>query len=160
MLMAKQSKGGLNNNKYLDFLIRFGFCESLFELLDENTPMIRFLTREIPKLPDLKRFKMLDQLLITNASLVELHPSIGGLKNLEMLILTDNKIKVIPKEIGNLNKLTFINLTGNPIKNIPDEIKYLDKTNGGSLFRIAVKKDEIGLNPLLYPNNKYSHRPT
>lgn len=144
MSMAKDSKGGLNNNKYLDFLIRFGFCESLFELLDENTPMIRFMTREIPKLPDLKRFKMLDQLLITNASLVELHPSIGTLKNLEMLVLTDNKIKSLPKEIGLLKNLTFINITGNKNIDIPNEISYLDKSNGGSLFRIAVKEEEIG----------------
>ena len=144
MTMAKQSKGGLDSNKYLDFLVKFGFCESLFELIDESTPTIRFMTREIPRLPDIKKFKMLDQLIITGAKMVELHPSIGLLSNLEMLVLTDNRIKSIPKEIGALKKLTFINLTGNPIEDIPIEIKYLDKSNGGSLFRIAVKPNEIG----------------
>ena len=144
ILMAKQSKGGLDNNKYLDYLIKFGFCESLFELIDANTPMIRFMTREIPRLPDISKFKNLDQLIITSAKMVELHPSIGNLKNLEMLVLTDNRIKSLPKEIGNLKNLTFINITGNPINEIPEEIKYLDKRNGGSLFRIAVKKEDIG----------------
>ena len=145
MVMAKQCKSGLDNNKYLDFLVKFGFCESLFELIDENTPSIRFMTREIPRLPDIRKFKMLDQLIITSAKMVELHPSIGNLKNLEMLVLTDNRIKSLPKEIGQLKNLTFINITGNPISVIPEEIKYLDKSNGGSLFRIAVKESEIGV---------------
>jgi hypothetical protein len=145
MLMARKCITGLDNNRYLDFLIKFGFCESLFELIDEKTPTIRFMTREIPKLPNINKFKMLDQLIITNANLVELHPSIGELKNLEMLVLSENKIKTLPKEIGNLKKLTFINIIGNPIINIPDEISLLDKSNGGSLFRIAVKKSDIGV---------------
>lgn len=142
--MAKKCKSGLDDNNYLDFLIKFGFCESLFELIDEHTPTIRLHSREIPRLPDISKFKMLDQLIITGAKMVELHPSIGKLENLEMLVFTDNRIKSIPKEIGNLKKLTFINFNGNQIKNIPDEIKYLDKSNGGSLFRIAVKENEIG----------------
>jgi biotin operon repressor len=144
MGMAKQCKSGLDNNKYLDFLIRFGFCESLFELIDENTPVIRFMTREVPRLPDIGKFKILDQLIITGAKMVELHPSIGKLKNLEMLVLTDNRIKAIPKEIGLLKNLTFLNLIGNPIKEIPDDIAFLDKSNGGSLFRVAVNKDDVG----------------
>lgn len=144
--MAKQSIGGLDKNVYLDILIKFGFCESLFELINEDTPMIRFMTKEIPRLPDIRKFKMLDQLIITNANMVELHPSIGSLENLEMLVLTDNRIKSLPKEIGRLKKLTFLNITGNPISEIPEEIKYLDKKNGGSLFRVAVKETDIGEN--------------
>jgi Leucine-rich repeat (LRR) protein len=141
---AKKVQTGLDNNKYLDFLIKFGFCESLFELIDKKTPVIRFMTREIPRLPDISKFEWVDQLIITNASMVELHPSIGVLKHLEMLVLSENKIKKLPKEIGNLKNLTFLNIIGNPITEIPEEIKYLDKTNGGSLFRIAVKKEHIG----------------
>jgi hypothetical protein len=142
--MAKQHKKGIENNHYLDFLIKFGFAESLFELIDNSTPTIRFMTREIPRLPDISKFINLDQLIICNAKMVELHSSIGKLKNLEMLVLTENKISSLPKEIGNLNKLTFLNLVGNPITEFPDEIKYLDKSNGGSLHRIAVKEEDIG----------------
>jgi Leucine-rich repeat (LRR) protein len=143
---AKALNTSLENNKYLNFLISFGFCETLFELLDETTPTIRFIaSREIPRLPDLSKFKMLDQLIITDANLVELHSSIGDLENLEMLVLTQNKIKTIPKEIGKLKKLTFINLVGNEIVDFPEDIKYLDKSNGGSLFRLAVRKEEIGV---------------
>lgn len=148
MAMAKDhSKGnkGLKSNLYLDFLIQFGFSESLFELYEENVPMLKFMDREIPKLPDLSRFKMLDQLIITNAKLVELHPSIGSLAKLELLSLPENRLKTLPKEIGYLKNLNFLNLNGNPLKEIPSEIAYLDKSNGGSLHRIAVKESDIGV---------------
>jgi hypothetical protein len=144
MIMAKGFKRGIENNTYLDYLIQFGFAESLFELMDENIPSIKFMTREIPRLPDISRFKNVDQMIITNAKMVELHPSIGSLSNLEMLVLSGNKIKTLPKEIGMLNKLEFLNLDGNPIKDIPNEIKYLDVSNGGSLHRIGVKETDIG----------------
>ena len=144
MEMAKQNKKGLDNNKYLDFLIQFGFAESLFEMIDENTPTIKFMTRQIPKMPDISRFKKIDQIIITDAHMVELHPSIGKLVSLELLSLTGNRIKSLPKEIGNLKNLEFLNLTGNPIKDIPNEISYLDKSNGGKLFRLGVKKEDIG----------------
>jgi hypothetical protein len=145
LTMAKDYTKGVENNKYLDFLIQFGFAESLFELIDSETPTIRFMTREIPKLPDLSKFKKLDQLIITNAKLVDLHPSIGKLENLEMLVLTENRIKTLPKEIGLLKNLRFLNIIGNPISEIPTELKYLDKSNGGSLGRIGVKIDDIGV---------------
>jgi hypothetical protein len=144
MSMAKAHSKGLENNKYLDFLVQFGFAESLFELMDENTPTIRFMTREIPKMPDISKFKSLDQLIITNAKMVELHPSIGKLTNLEMLVLTENRIKELPKEIGALKNLQFLNIIGNPIKEIPSDITYLDKSNGGSLHRIGVRQEDIG----------------
>jgi hypothetical protein len=144
IVMAKESNKGLDNNIYLDFLIQFGFCESLFEIIDSDTPYIKFMNKEIPRLPDMAKFKFLDQLIITNAKMVELNSSIGKLKNLEMLVLTDNRLKVLPKEIGNLNKLMFLNLVGNPLIDVPEEIKYLDKSNGGSLWRLAVDKNQIG----------------
>lgn len=142
--MAKTYKKGIDSNKYLDYLIKFGFAESLFELIDVETPMIKFMTREIPKLPDVSNFKRLDQLIITNAKMVELHSSIGSLINLEMLVLSGNNIKKLPKEIGNLKNLIFLNLFGNKIIEIPDEIKYLDKSNGGSLHRIGINIEDIG----------------
>ena len=145
MGMAKDYKKGIEANYYLDFLVQFGFAESLFELFPEETPTIKIMKREVPRLPDLSRFKALDQLIICNAKLVELHPSIGNLTNLEMLVLTDNNVKTLPREIGALKNLTFINIIGNPIKEIPSEIAYLDKSNGGSLHRIAVKEEEIGV---------------
>lgn len=144
MTMAKQNKKGIEDNKYLDYLISFGFAESLFEFMEVDTPTIRFMKREIPRLPDLTRFKNLDQLIITDAKLVELHPSIGKLQKLEMLALTNNKIKSLPKEIGMLKNVTFINLVGNPITEFPSEMAYLDKSKGGSLHRIGVKESEIG----------------
>jgi len=144
MGMAKGFKKGIENNKYLDYLIQFGFAESLFELIDEKTPTMRFMTREIPRLPDISRFNNLDQLIICDAKMVELHPSIGDLDNLELLVLTNNRIKTLPREIGNLKKLNFLNLYGNPINSIPEEIAKLDKSNGGSLYRLAAKVDDIG----------------
>ena len=131
----------------MDFLIKFGFCDSLFEMIEPDVPLIRFMSdnkREIPKLPDISRFKELTQLTLTDTKTSELHPSIGKLHKLEMLVLANNNLTELPSEIGNLTNLLFLNITGNKISFIPEEIKYLDKSNGGKLFRVAVKKEEIG----------------
>ena len=146
MEMAKTNKQGIETNIYLDYLIQFGFTESYFELFPEETPIIRIMKKEIPKLPDISRFKELETLIITSAKLVEIHPSIGALKSLEILALTDNKLKTLPKEIGMLTNLKFLNINGNQITEIPDELTYLDKSNGGSLVRIGVNKEDIGAN--------------
>jgi hypothetical protein len=144
MTIAKSFKKGIENNKYLDFLIQFGFTESLFEMFEVDSPSIKITKREIPKLPDMSRFTEIDQLIIIDANLVELHPSVGNLTKLQMLSLTNNRLKSLPPEIGQLKNLNFINITGNPIKDIPSEITYLDKSNGGSLFRLAVDEKDIG----------------
>ena len=102
------------------------------------------MSREVPKLADMKRFKNLDQLIIINAKLVELHPSVCSLEKLELLSLTNNKLKSLPREIGSLKNLEFMNLIGNNITDFPSEISYLDKSNGGKLHRLAVKEEEIG----------------
>ena len=107
--MAKGFKKGLDNNRYLDYLIQFGFADSLFELIDEKTPAIRINKREVPRLPDISKFKTLDQIVILEAKMVELHPSIGKLDKLRMLSLHGNKLKALPKEIGSLKKLIFLN---------------------------------------------------
>ena len=135
-------------NTYIDYLVSFGFTEALFNLLDEKQPVIKFeggkgsTNFQIPKLPDITRFKHIDELMLLEVSLVTIHPSIGSLINLELLSLPDNKIKELPREIGNLKNLEFINLKGNPITVIPDEIKYLDKSNGGSLYRISINESD------------------
>lgn len=145
MTMAKEYKKGIDSNMYLDFLIQFGFTESLFEMLDSDTPTIKFMNREIPKMPDMSRFDKVDQLIIIDAKMVELHPSIGKLSNLDLISLTNNRIKSIPKEIGQLKNLSFLNLTNNPINEVPDEIRFLDKVNGGNLYRLGIGINEIGI---------------
>lgn len=144
MGMAKQNKKGIENNQYLEYLIQFGFAESLFEFMDVTTPSIKFMTKEIPKLPDLSKFTELASLIVTGAKLSDIHPSIGHMKSLQMLVLTNNNLKTLPKEIGMLKNLEFLNVTGNKISHFPDEIAYLDKSRGGSLQRIGVKEDDIG----------------
>lgn len=133
-----------NNNLYLDYLVKFGFSDSLFEVIEESTPFIIFKDKELPKMGDLTRFKNLEILEINNSNLVSLHPSIFSLTNLEVMVVRDNRLTEIPKEISNLRKLIFINLMGNKISNIPDSIKYLDKSNGGNLHRLAVSIRDIG----------------
>jgi hypothetical protein len=142
--MAKGYKGGIDSNKYLDYLMQFGFAESLFELLDDKLPTIRFMNKEIRKLPNISKFKKLDQLIITNAKLGEIHPSIGNITNLNMLVLTNNQVNKLPKEIGYLKNLEFLNIKGNKDIEIPEEISMLDKSKGGSLFRIVVNAEDIG----------------
>lgn len=43
-----------------------------------------------------------------------------------------------------MKNLIFLNIEGNPITQIPDDIKYLDSSLGGKLFKINVKRNDIG----------------
>ena len=143
--MAKMKKNkNTTDNVYIDYLVKFGWTEALFDIIEEYSPIIRFTNRDVPKLPDVSRFKNLTTLIIKKAKLIELHPSIGSLEFLQELLIPDNNLTTIPSEIGKLKNLIFINLIGNKIKSIPDDIKYLDKSNGGSLHRIAFRREEIG----------------
>ena len=146
--MAKgyKDKKTFNNHKdnnYIKYLINFGWTEALFEIIESYTPIIRFNDRDIVRLPDMSRFSNLNTLIIKNCKLVNIDPSIGKLESLQELLLPNNNISELPKEVGNLKNLLFINIIGNRIKTIPDEIKYLDKSNGGSLHRIAFDADKI-----------------
>ena len=38
----------------------------------------------------------------------------------------------------------FINLLNNKVKTVFEDLKYLDKSNGGSLHRILITRNEIG----------------
>jgi hypothetical protein len=142
--MAKDCKEKSKSN-YIDYLIKFGFSDALFDMYDpDKTNVIKFERSEIPKLPDLSRFKEVDEMILIDIKLAALHPSIGMLTKLELLSLPNNNLNSLPKEIGNLKNLFLLNIKGNKITDIPDEIKYLDKTNGGSLFRVSVNESDIG----------------
>jgi hypothetical protein len=142
-LMAKHKKT-IKNNLYLNYLLKFGFAETLFDLLETDSPVIKFMDTKIPKIPNLNGFNKLEQIIITGADLKELHPSICGLNNLQMLVLTNNRLTELPNNIGDLKNLEFLNIKGNYIVDIPNSISKLDKSNGGSLFRIVVEREEIG----------------
>ena len=135
----------VNSNEYLNHLIKFGFSDVLFDIMEETTPIIIFKDREVPKMGDLSRFKNLETLEMNNTSLISIHPSVCSLVNLEVMVIRDNKITTIPLEIGNLKNLIFLNILGNKIIEIPDTIKYLDKSNGGNLHRVAVSAKDIGI---------------
>lgn len=147
--MAKESKKNFSDNVYLKALIKFGFSESYFEMFPKETKSINIKDVDIPKLPNLETFMDLEELIMIRTNLCEIHPSIGKLTNMEILALPYNKISQIPKEIGLLKKLVFINLVGNKISEIPEEISQLDKSNGGSLYKIAIKEEDIGKENLL-----------
>jgi hypothetical protein len=134
----------VNNNEYLNHLIKFGFSDTLFDVMEETTPIIIFKDKEVPKMGDLTRFKNLETLEMNNTKLTSIHPSVFTLQNLEIMVVRDNRITSIPKEIGNLKSLKFLNLVGNKITDIPETIKYLDKSNGGNLYRLAVSVSDIG----------------
>tara|TARA_R110000772_G_scaffold17946_1_gene49757 strand:+ start:10194 stop:11651 length:1458 start_codon:yes stop_codon:yes gene_type:complete len=141
--MAKDV-GNVNKNLYLDYLVRFGWTEAMFDLLDVVTPKINLLNIEVPRLPNLTKFSMLEMLTVIKSNLVKIDDSIGKLSGLELLSIPGNRIRRLPKEIGNLKNLVFLNIKGNPIEEIPEELKYLDKSNGGSLYRLVVSEDDIG----------------
>ncbi len=143
--MAKENKTGIEQNKYLDYLLDFGFKDCLFEILDENTPAIRFMNRKIDRIPDISKFKSLDHIIITDGKMVDIDKSIGSIKNLAILSLPGNLLTTLPKEIGDLKQLVFLNLKGNPITEFPEELSYLDKSNGGSLEIVIAKVEDIGV---------------
>ncbi len=132
------------DNVYVDYLVKFGFTDSLFEIIEDTTPFIIFKDREVPKMGDLSRFKNLEIFEMNNTKLSTIHPSLFSINSLEVMVLRDNNLTEIPKEISNLKNLVFINLIGNKITNIPEQIKYLDKSNGGNLHRIAIKPSDVG----------------
>lgn len=142
--LSKEYKN-LSENLYLNNLIKFGFSDSLFEIIEETTPLIVFKNKEVPKMGDVSRFINLQTLEMNNTKLVNIHPSISSLNKLEIMVLRDNRITKLPKEIGNLKNLVFLNILGNKIVDIPDTIKYLDKSNGGNLYRVAVSSSDIGV---------------
>lgn len=139
-------EGKIKKSKYVDYLVRFGWTEALFDLIDDFTPLIMFEDIELIKLSDMTKFTNLHSLVIVNTKLRELHDSVGSLSTLREMIIKNNKISKLPSTIGKLKNLIFLNLVGNQISYIPDEIKFLDESNGGSLFRLAVKREEIGEN--------------
>ena len=141
--LSKEVKS-VNNNLYLNYLIKFGFSDGLFEVIDEATPLIIFKDIEVPKLPNMRRFKNLEILEMNNVKLKSLDDSLCALNNLEMLVLRDNKLETLPSEIGNLKNLVFINIIGNKLTTIPESIRMLDKSFGGKLHRIAVSDKDIG----------------
>jgi hypothetical protein len=145
LVYAKANRKGMDDNKYLDYLLKFGFGESIFEVLDNETPAIRFLTREIPRIPSsIERFRGLSTLAIADAKLEEIDDSIGRLTNLVFISLPNNNIKRLPAGLGNLKNLEVINLSKNPLEEIPDEIQYLDKSRGGKLRRFVTFESDIG----------------
>lgn len=141
--LAKQV-GKLDNNKYIEYLVKFGWTESLFEMMDDFTPIIKFIGKELPRIPDVSKFTELHTFIVAKSKLKNIDPSIGKLKKLKELLLPNNNITSLPKEIGDLKNMIILNLLGNKIKDIPDEIKYLDKSNGGSLYRLSISRDDIG----------------
>ncbi len=140
--MAREFKGALDENFYIDYLVSFGYPESLFNYLDDDIKVIKFSgNKKIPRISDLSKFNNLRQLAIVNCDLTELHPSIGKMDKMTTLSLPNNKLETIPKEIGKLTNLLTINLNGNKLKHIPSEIRFLDKRNGGKLFSFNVSED-------------------
>jgi len=140
---AKASGSG-TSNYYVDYLIAFGFTNILFDMLDTDQPVIRFKKREIPKLPDLSRFRNTSMIFLGEIKLRELNASIFNLPKLEILAVPKNNLTSLPKEIGRCKELVFLNIVGNKITEIPDEIGQLDTSMGGKLHRVSVRKDEIG----------------
>ena len=140
---AKQV-GNVNNNLYVDYLIKFGWTEALFEMMDNFTPIFKFMNKELVRIPDVSKFKELHTFIVAKSKLRHIDSSIGSLENLKELLLPENDLTTLPKEIGQLKNMIMLNLLGNKLKTIPEEIKYLDKSNGGSLYRISVSRDDIG----------------
>ena len=127
----------------IPILIKFGFGELLFDMLESDIPVIKYENITMPKLPDLTRFKDVTELLLMNVKLSSVHESVGKLDKLTILSLSGNKIEELPREIGMLRNLEVLNLKGNKITTIPEDIRFLDKSNGGNLYRVSLNEGDL-----------------
>jgi hypothetical protein len=138
--LARGDNGNVNDSLYVKRLLNFGFTEILFEVMDPNSPDINLLNQKIKSLPDMSKFKDLEQLYLFNVGLETLHESLGKLKKLAVLTIPQNKVTKIPIGVCYLKKLVVLNLSGNKIEELPNEIGNLDRKNGGSLVRLVLDK--------------------
>lgn len=139
-----RASSNVKNNNYTKYLIKFGFSDVLFSLYDENILTIMFNNERINKMGDLSRFKELREIIIMNSGMRNLHDSIGQMDKLEMLAIPSNGVTELPYCIGDCRGLIHLNLIGNPIKDFPNTMGGLDKSNGGSLYSLAIREKDVG----------------
>lgn len=142
--LAREENSSTGESKYINFLVKFGHTESLFEFIPEESLRINKRNQFIPSIPDMSKFQKLEAIVISGAKLDVVHPSLFKLPNLEMISLTDGNLTSLPIEIKYAKRVMLLNITGNKIVTIPDEIAELDKSNGGRLNVLIVNSDEIG----------------
>lgn len=140
---ARASNNVSTDDKYVKHLIKFGFGDILFEVIDPEVSSINLSNEKINKLPDISVFKNLTSLYLKDVGLEHWDDSVGGLKELRVLSLPHNKLKEIPRSLCFSKNLIMLNVVGNKITEIPDEIKNLDISNGGSLNRLSFSKGMI-----------------
>jgi len=64
----------------------------------------------------------LQQLSISQNSLLSLPKSVGDLRNMSILNVSDNKLKELPESIGGCNSLEELRANGNSIEDVPSSI--------------------------------------
>lgn len=114
-------EGPLKNNPYIKMLISMGEVGSYLDFLPADIKTLDFTGMDIPNIPNVSKFKNLEQIVASNTGIDSIHPSIAKLKNIQSLSLGGNKLKEIPVGIGSLPKLSLINLTNNELTTLPDE---------------------------------------
>lgn len=112
---------------YLTLLLEFGGGEIIFQFIRKDSIVIRIPDKyKITTIPDISKFTSLEQLIIPDNEITEIHDSVYNLKYLEVLSLPGNKIKTISNKINYMTNLKFINLSGNKMKsNIINNDKFI-----------------------------------
>lgn len=72
--------------------------------------------------PEIKYFRNLERINLTECGLTKLPPEIGSFEKLTALSLADNKLESLPPEIANLQNLRVLHLEKNQFKQFPAEI--------------------------------------
>lgn len=135
-----RSVNNVQNNKYIDYLVSYGFSESLFDYLNPDTDTISMDNKKIPKLPDISRFKKLEQLIIINCNLKEIDFTTF---DITLLTLPGNQLTTLPKSIGKLKNVDVLNLSGNPLETVPNELGEMDTSKGGKLVLLTLNFETI-----------------
>jgi uncharacterized protein YjbI with pentapeptide repeats len=72
--------------------------------------------------PEMKKFRRLRAIDVTEGSIKELPAWLGELSGLVCLRLDDNRLKTVPPEIAKLKRLKWLGLTKNALESLPPEI--------------------------------------
>lgn len=146
-LMDKSKKVDLMR-KYVSAGIKLGYTNLLIDQYPDTSNKIRVDSQTLRLEFGLERFKNLDTLIFTGCGLTTISDEILSVKTLRILSLPNNKLNSIPEEINLMKKLYILNLNNNNISSFDESIKYLDPSNGGSLVRLSISKNNLNSNQL------------
>jgi Leucine-rich repeat (LRR) protein len=146
--MASQTKGPLQSNKYLQWLMQNTEEVNIIDYLDsDNTTSLDFSGLSIKEIPDLSKFHKLERLNANNCDLKRLPPIeyLPNHENFNVFIAKNNNIKEVPlRGYEKLTNLFLLNLTENPITKFNLDVAMdMYREGNGSLVMLSISTKNL-----------------